>query len=483
MADLRRWTAAEVAGAIRRREVSCEEVTAELIAQARRVDAELACFIELEDAAALERARALDAGRAGDGTAALLGVPYAHKDVFVTEHRTPTAGARGLTLPLRSRCSPVLERVGAAGGVSFGSLNLDQFGYAATGANGDFGDVRNPWDTDRIAGGSSSGAAAAVAAGALPFAIGADTGGSVRIPASFCGVVGLKPTLGRIPRRGTVPMSNSQDTIGILTRSVADAALVLDATAGHDPLDAGSFDVPVAAAHAQLAREPARLDGLRLGVDAAYLESMLGDDVRAGVVRAIAVLESLGATVVEVDLSGLARCDVAATVLTWAEIGAVHNPTFARRREAYAPAVRTRLEAALLSHGADHVNALRFQGRALQEFCDGVLSRADVIVTASTGGAPATVAAVAGGDESAVAVSLAGLRLNRPFNFLGLPAISVPMGFTAEGLPMGLQLVARPWAEPRVLACAAAYEAATDWHRRFPPLATDTPQTTRRAAS
>jgi aspartyl-tRNA(Asn)/glutamyl-tRNA(Gln) amidotransferase subunit A len=476
------WTAAGVAEALRRDVVSCAEVTEELLARARHADAELACFIAVDEDAARERARLLDDDPSACFGGPLRGVPYGHKDVFVSESRLPTAGARDLPLEMRGRQSPVRERIDAAGAVPFGPLNLDQFGYAATGINPDFGDVRNPWDTARIAGGSSSGAAAAVAATALPFAIGADTGGSVRIPASYCGVVGLKPTLGRIPRRGTVPISYSQDTVGVLARTVSDVALVLDVTAGHDPLDPASFDVPAPPIAPTLATAAQRMDGLRLGVDDAYLEAMLSADVHEGVQRAVGVLEGLGATVVPVDLSGLARCDAAATVLTWAEIGSVHSPTFARRRPDYASAIRSRLDAALLSHGADHVDALRFQGRALADFIDRVLARADIVVTASTGGSPATVEAVTGGDTEAVAVSVASLRLNRPFNFLGLPALSVPMGFTADGLPMGLQLVGRPWSEARVLACAAAYEGATDWHRRQPPIAGDPPHTRRRTA-
>jgi aspartyl-tRNA(Asn)/glutamyl-tRNA(Gln) amidotransferase subunit A len=476
------WTAAGVAEALRRDELSCIEVTETLLARAREVDAQLSCFVAIDEGAALERARRLDDDPTACFGGPLRGVPYGHKDVFVSPSRRPTAGARDLPLAFRGSATPVRERIDAAGAVSLGSLNLDQFGYAATGVNPDFGDVRNPWNTERIAGGSSSGAAAAVAAGALPFAIGADTGGSVRIPASYCGVVGLKPTLGRIPRRGAVPMSYSQDTVGVLARTVGDVALVLDVAAGHDPLDPASFDVPAPPIAPQLARAAERLDGLRLGVDAAYLQTMLSPDVHDGVQRALGVLEGLGATIVPVDLSSLARCDAAATVLTWAEIGAVHTPTFARRRSAYAPAIRSRLDAALLSHGADHVDALRFQGRALRDFTDRVLADADIVVTASTGGSPATVEAVTGGEAEAVAVSVAGLRLNRPFNFLGVPALSVPMGFTADGLPMGLQLVGRPWSEARVLACAAAYEQATDWHRRVPPIAEDPPHTTRRAA-
>lgn len=486
MSELCTWSADEVAGAIRRGEASCREVTEELLTQARRIGPALACFINLEADAARERARQLDAGTAlqrGRRPDAhpvddrpLFGVPFAHKDVFVTEGRLPTAGAQAVKLAWAGRRSAVLERLDQAGTVALGPLNLDQFGYAATGLNPDFGDVLNPWDTERIAGGSSSGAAAAVAARAVPFAVGSDTGGSVRIPASLCGVVGLKPTFGRISRHGALALSYSQDTIGLLTRSVPDAALVLDALAGHDPLDAGSFDVPAPGFHARLTASKsasasgARLEGVRMGVDAGYLRTAVSDEVRRAVERATEIFTDLGARIVEVDLSSLARGDVAATVLTWAEATAVHGPSFARDREHYAPTTRGRLDAALATNGADHVDALRYQGRALREFSRQVLAKADVVVTASTARTAATLQAARAGEQQGAPVSLEGLRLNRPFNYLGLPAMSLPMGFGLDGLPLGLQLVARPWAELLLLICGSAYQEVTDWHRRLPPI-------------
>lgn len=196
------------------------------------------------------------------------------------------------------------------------------------------------------------------------------------------------------------------------------------------------------------------------------------NEVHAAADRALGVLAGLGAEIVDIDLAALARCDAAATMPTGAEIGAVHGPTFARLRQAYARPVRVRLDAALVSHGADHVSAMRYQGRALREFGEQVLSLADIVVTVSAARSPETVMAVREAEEAGVAVSLEGLRLTRPFNFLGLPAISIPMGFASDGLPMGLQLVARPWAEERLLACGAAYQRVTDWHRRRPAIAT-----------
>jgi aspartyl-tRNA(Asn)/glutamyl-tRNA(Gln) amidotransferase subunit A len=475
MPDVCTWPVARIAQAIRDRDVSCEEVVGQFLERARRIDAQLACFIAIEGDAAMEQARAHDARAAGDGHAAagaLFGVPFAAKDIFVRDGTAPTAGARDVHLSMREHDSTVLQRLADAGAVSLGRLNLDQFGYAATGANPDFGDTRNPWDPAHIAGGSSGGAAAGVSVGALAFGIGSDTGGSGRIPASYCGVTGLKPTLGRVPKRGCVPLSYSQDTVSVIARSAVDVAHVLQAIAGHDALDAASVDAPVPAYVAALAGDGPRLDGVRVGVDPAYLRESAAPDVVGAIEAAVAALADLGASIVEVDLAALARYDVAATVLTWAEVSAAHSRTFRTQRDAYAPAIRARLETAQLSHGADHVNALRYQGRALREFLDGALSEVDVVATATTGAAAPSVHSVTEvEDEASVQASLDALRLNRPFNFLGVPAMSLPVGFDGGGLPIGLQLVSRPWSEQRLLACGAAYQSITDWHDRLPALA------------
>jgi aspartyl-tRNA(Asn)/glutamyl-tRNA(Gln) amidotransferase subunit A len=471
VAETQLLSVADVTRTLHSGERSCRDVAQEFLDRARRAQIELNCFTEIDGEAALRSADLRDEERAHGGEGGpLFGVPYGAKDIFVHDGRQPTVGSRRVQLPTRERSTPVLERLAGAGAVGLGWLNLDQFSYAATGTNPDFGTVVNPWDRARMSGGSSSGAAAAVAFGALPFAVGADTGGSVRIPAAFCGVVGLKPTLGRIPRRGAAPMSYSQDSLGILVRSVTDAALVLEVMAGHDPLDASSFDVPVPSYSAATANGAEGLRGMRLGVDASYVAAIAGDEVHAATDRALRLMRDHGAQIVPIDLSRLADYDVAATVITWAEVGAVHAMTFPQQRNAYAPATRARLDGALLSRGADHVNALRFQGRALREFCRDVLSRVDIVVNPTTAGPPALVEEVEDDDrQGRVNRSLDSLKLNRPFNLLGLPAMSVPMGLDESGLPMGLHLVSRPWDEMMLLRCAAAYQGLTDWHLRLPP--------------
>ncbi len=445
----------ELVAAISAGELGAVEVVEACADRARAVDALVNCFIAFEDDAPQRAA----SGAQGP----LHGVPYAYKDVFTHRGVTPTVGVRGVTLEMQAADATVLKRLNVAGAIALGSLNLDPFAYGVTGTNPDFGDARNPWDPSRIAGGSSGGAAAAVAARAVPFAIGTDAGGSVRIPAALCGVTGLKPTLGRIPMRGAAPLTWSQDTVGILARSVRDVALVLEHVAGHDPKDAGSILAPVPA-FATLVESCERA---RVGFDPEAIAGHTTPEIADAAEAALAVFAGLGAEIVEVDLSMLDAFDAAACVLTWAEASAVHERTFGADPAAYPPAIRARLEVALAAHGADHANAMRLQGRALAQLLDGPLAVADVLLAPTVAAPAVTIDSLR---EDAAGVSLGHLRHNRPFNFTGVPGLAVPVGFDAGGLPLGVQLVARPWAAALLRACAAASPAASDWHRRVPSL-------------
>jgi aspartyl-tRNA(Asn)/glutamyl-tRNA(Gln) amidotransferase subunit A len=439
-------------------ELRAPEVLEAFTARATAVDAVLSVFIAVDpDAAVL--AEGPGASRGGR----LQGIPYAYKDVFAYRGAAPTAGVRGgVPLQLREPTATVLERLDQAGAVVVGRLNLDPYAYTATGLNPAFGDSRNPWDPSRISGGSSGGAAAAVAAGAVPFAIGTDAGGSLRIPAALCGVTGLKPTLGRVPKTGTVPLTFSQDTVGLLARSARDIAIVLEHVAGHDPRDGTSIPAPVPA-YSELLPSCA---GMRIGVDPAAFGSRTSPEVAAAATSSTAVLVELGAEVVEVDLSWLEAFDVAATVLTWAEAGAVYERALGGGSEVPDP-IRARLELALAAHGADHVNAMRLQGRALAELLDGPLSAVDLLLVPTVASSAVTIEAAR---RDPVGVSVENLRHNRPFNFAGVPALALPVGFDPDGLPLGVQLVGRPWGEAALLTCAAAYQDRTEWHRRMPSL-------------
>ncbi|MBO0877464.1 MAG: amidase [Pseudonocardia sp.] len=446
-------SAVDTAAAVRAGELSVAGLVEEALAACREAHTRTNCFVEIDADAALAAARLADQDR---NQGVLAGVPYAFKDMFTRQGRRPGLGVRGALVTTRAADSTCLNRLDAAGAIPLGRLNLDPYGYTATGLNPELGDVRNPWRPDHIAGGSSSGAAAAVAAGALPLAVGSDTAGSVRIPAALCGVVGLKPTYGRVPRTGCIPLSYSQDTIGIVARTVEDAALTLAVMGGHDPADPSSFDAPAPAFAPPAGGRP--LDGLRVGVDEHYLRELCAPEVLAAVLHARDVLSDLGARTVPVSLAGLSRYDVAASVLTWCEAGAVHEAGLVREPGAYPGPVRARLRQALTAHGTDHVNAMRVRGAALREFLGGVLDRCDVIATCATP-TPAPRADETAADPLPITARL--LSANRPFNFLGLPAITVPAGFAPGDLPLGLQLVARPWAEHLILRAAAAYQHTT----------------------
>jgi aspartyl-tRNA(Asn)/glutamyl-tRNA(Gln) amidotransferase subunit A len=420
------------------------EVITAFAARAREVDRLLNCFVAFEESA-------------GPGVPGPLGgIPYAYKDVFVRrDGGRPSAGLPPPPPPLSGRTATVLERLDGAGAVALGRLNLDPLGYAATGLNGHWGDVRNPWRLDRIAGGSSSGAAAAVAAGAVAFAVGTDAGGSVRIPSALCGVTGLKPTFGRIPTTGSVGLTPSQETVGVIGRSALGLCHVLASASG----------LPMLVDAVRRRLDGARpLEGLVVAVDTRRFAELTAPVLNAAARRALDVLASAGAEVREVDLALLDRLDVAAVVLTWAEASALHG----RRLDTYPVVVRRRLEAALAVSGADHVDALRYQGRALGELLSGPLAGADVLVLPTVAGPAREIAALADPNEAARA-SLENLRLNRPLSFAGLPSIALPIGFD-DGLPLAFQLAGRPWSEELLLTCAAAFQHETEWHRPFPPL-------------
>jgi aspartyl-tRNA(Asn)/glutamyl-tRNA(Gln) amidotransferase subunit A len=450
------WTAVETVAALRAGKVTCEQLVRDAVAASRRAHAATNCFVEIEADRALALARRLDCA---EGSGAMLGVPYAVKDLFVRQGVPPSIGVRTAQVRTRAVDSTCLDRLDRQGAIPLGRLNLDAYGYAATGLNDALGDVRNPWNTDHIAGGSSSGAAAAVAAGAVPIAIGSDTAGSVRIPAALCGVVGFKPTYGRIPRTGCVPLSYSQDTIGIIARTVEDVALAVAVMSGHDPGDPSSFDVPAPAfdqtkmQHSLESDQP--LSGIRIGVDDEYLNSLCAEEVLDAVRSGCAILGDLGAQIVPISLAALTQYDVAASVLTWCEAGAIHQDRLATDRAAYPDSIRTRLYQALTTHGTDHVNALRVQGMVLRDFLRDVLGRCDVIATCA---APMSAPRIDATVSEPLATTTKLLNTNRPFNFLGLPAITVPTWPGSGDLPLGLQFVSRPWAESSLLHVAAVYQ-------------------------
>jgi aspartyl-tRNA(Asn)/glutamyl-tRNA(Gln) amidotransferase subunit A len=466
------WTSlADLARLIATKAVSPVEVVRAHLDRIAALDARLRCFITLTAEAALEAARAAEAElAAGRSRGPLHGVPYALKDLFDTAGVRTTGGSKILADRVPAEDATVVRRLTAAGAISLGKLSMHEFAYGPEGLNAHYGTSRNPWDAgdERIPGGSSSGSGVAVAAGMVPLALGSDTGGSIRIPASLCGITGLKPTYGRVSRAGVLPLAWSMDHAGPMTRSAMDAALALQALAGYDPADPTTSVLPVPDYAAALSGE---IKGLRVGVLRAGFLDAAAPEVRESVERAVKTLEELGARVDEVELQHLGGVAAGSMAIVAAEALAYHAEWVRTRPNDYQPDVIERLRTGAFVSGVHYVRAQ--QARALLKAeVDGALARRDVLVSPAS-----PIAATRIGQtetalgEGTIDVRSSLLRFTRPFNFTGHPACALRCGSTSEGLPIGLQIVGRPFDEATVLRAADAYQRATDWHRRRPPLA------------
>ena len=471
MTDLHWASVADLARLIATKEVSPVEVVRAHLDRIAALDPRLRCFITLTADEALEAARAAEGElAAGSSRGPLHGVPFALKDLFDTSGVRTTGGSKILADRVPAEDATVVRRLATSGAISLGKLTMHEVAYGPEGLNVHYGTARNPWDAgeERIAGGSSSGSGVAVAAGLVPLALGSDTGGSIRIPASLCGITGLKPTYGRVSRAGVLPLSWSMDHAGPMTRSAADAALVLRALAGYDPADPTTSVLPVPDYTAALTGD---VKGLRVGVLRVGFLDAAAPEVRDAVESAIKTLESLGARVDEVTLEHVGSVAAGAMAIVAAEALAYHAEWVRTRPADYQPDVIERLRAGAFVSGVHYVRAQ--QARALvRTAVDAALARRDVLLSPATPIAATRIGETeAAFGEGTIDVRSSLLRFTRPFNFTGHPACALPCGFTAEGLPLGLQIVGRPFDEATVLRAADAYQRVTDWHTRRPPLA------------
>ncbi len=453
---------AELGRRIARREVSPVEVARAHLARIERLEPKLNAFLAVTADRALAAAAAAERElAAGAGRGPLHGVPMALKDLFDTAGVVTTAGSRILAANVPARDAAAVERLRAAGLVLLGKTNMHEFAYGTTTNNPHYGPCRNPWDLERSPGGSSGGSGAALAAGMCPLSLGTDTGGSIRIPASACGVAGLKPTFGRVSRRGVVPLAWSFDTVGPMARTVEDLALLMNAVAGPDPED----EWCAARAPEDFAREledGAR--GLTLGVPREWFFEDVEPGIAARVREAIAVLEREGARLVDVALPGMADAHTAHHAILAAEASAFHGPWLRERPQDYGEAMRAGLELGELLPAVDYVNARRLQAIVRAMF-RAALARVDALVAPSLPHGPLRI-----GEAMSREPAVAWNRLLTPVNVAGYPAASAPCGFDEAGMPVGLQIVGRPFEEARVLRVARAYERATEWGTRRPPL-------------
>lgn len=462
--DLAALTLQKVSEMLRKKSVSPVELTQNCLTRIARLNPTLNCFITVDADGAMAQARAAEMDlQHGKWRGPLHGVPIALKDNIDTAGIKTTAASGVFANRIPTEDAEVVRRLKGAGAVLLGKLNMHEFAYGGTSIPSFFGAVHNPWNPKYTPGGSSGGPAAAVAAGLCYGALGTDTAGSVRIPGSFCGIVGLKPTYGRVSNRGVIPMRPTLDHVGPMTRSVLDAALLLQPLAGYDPEDVTSADEPVPDFVEQMR---AHKGPVRLGVARAFFFKGLDPDVAMAVEQALGVLEKLGNHQQDVTLPDV---DKLPTGATGAEVWAFHKQYVEKSPQLYQPQTLERLKP-----NADVTATAYFEGRQkielLRREVQKVFASVDLIVTPTTIH-PAHTLEVADREEreNIENKALSTVTQNTiPFDVYGLPTITVPCGFSRDKMPIGLQIAGPAWNEAAVLRLAQAYEAATDWNRRPP---------------
>jgi aspartyl-tRNA(Asn)/glutamyl-tRNA(Gln) amidotransferase subunit A len=451
---------------MQRQELSPVEATEAVVDRVEKIDRQLNSFITLLRDEAMAQARAAEREiLEGHYRGPLHGIPIAVKDLYYTKGIRTTAGSKILSDFLPTYDATVIARLQDAGAILIGKLNMHEFARGATNSSSVIGGCYNPWDTLRVTGGSSGGSGAALAAGLCYGSLGSDTGGSIRIPAAFCGVVGLKPTYGRVSRHGVFPLSWSLDHVGPMTRTVTDAALMLQVIAGHDRHDPTTRTAIVPDYTASLAGD---IEGARLGIPQEFyfeqLDAEVGDSVRA----AVQTLERAGARVEEVSLPLSKYAAAAGRIISLTESAEIHEKFLRTRLADYSPDVRAGFLVGQLVLGKHYMKAQRLRSLIRQEMA-AVLRRVDALVTPTVPIAAPRIGQTTveiGPERMETMWALS--RLTRPANLTGFPAISVPCGFTQGGLPIGLQLTGRPFAEATLLQIAHAYEQETTWHQRRP---------------
>jgi aspartyl-tRNA(Asn)/glutamyl-tRNA(Gln) amidotransferase subunit A len=432
-----------------------------------RVDRTLRAFITVDTEGALATARERDAElTAGRPRGPLHGVPLAYKDLCHIRGLPTSCGtATPEYFVSEDECTAVTRLV-AAGAVTLGKLNMSELASGPFGDNPHHGNVQNPWRAGHVSGGSSSGSGAAVAAGLALGALGSDTGGSIRLPAACCGIVGLKPTYGRVSRAGAMPLSWALDHVGPMTRTVADAALMLSVVAGHDRRDATSSRRPVPEFLTTLA---APIAGLRVGVAENYYFEGIDAEVESSVRAAIGRITDLGTRVETLTLPDPENMTSISNVIARAEAAAIHHRVLRERPQELGAAVRVRLGIGFGISATDYLQALRLRSRLTRTFIADVFARVDVLVLpVIPEPAPTYDSNEVGGVDAKVARMGRFSRLTRPLNGLGLPALSVPCGLSRDGLPLAFQIVGRPFDEATVLRLGDAYERAAGPFRRPP---------------
>ncbi|MBX7144261.1 MAG: Asp-tRNA(Asn)/Glu-tRNA(Gln) amidotransferase subunit GatA [Oligoflexia bacterium] len=449
---------------------------------------ELNAFILVDRDKALAAADQADKMRAAGSNLPLLGIPGAIKDMILTKDVRTTAASKILQNFVPPYSATVVNRLEAAGSIVLGKTNLDEFAMGSSNENSAFGAVKNPWDIERVPGGSSGGSAAAIAACLAPYALGTDTGGSIRQPASFCNIVGIKPTYGRVSRYGVVAYASSLDQVGPMARTVQDCAEICQVLSGHDEFDSTSVDKPVPQYVAGLKKG---VKGLRLGIPKEYFIKGLDPEVEKAVRGAIKQLESLGATTVEISLPHtelavavyyiLAPAEASSNLARYDGVRYGYRAQGSKdlmdlycrsRSEGFGQEVQRRIMIGtyVLSSGyfdAFYLKAQKVRTLIAQDFQKAFAEKCDVIVSPT---APTTAFRIAEKVTDPLAMYLNDI-FTIPVNLAGLPGMSLPCGFDSKGLPIGLQLIGKPWDEETLFNAGFAYESGTEWHKRLPEMA------------
>ena len=454
---------AEAGRLVRARELSPVELTQHCLDRIAAIDPSINSFVTVTPDLAMEQAKAAEADiLAGRDRGPLHGVPIALKDLYATRGIRTTAHSKVLLDWLPDEDATTTAKLAEAGTVLLGKLAMHEFAFGSPGFDTPFPPARNPWNREHVTGGSSSGSGAALAAGLCYGALGSDTGGSIRSPAALCGIAGIKPTYGRVSRAGVVPLSWSLDHAGPMARTVEDCALMLAAIAGYDAKDPASADVPVGDYTGHLNDG---VQGLRLGVPRAWYNENEGTEaeVMSAFDAALTVLEGLGAELVEVESEPFINSRAVNSTILIAEAYAFHEETLECQRQDFGAGVRNRVLTGAFLSAADYIQAQRARSVLIGQL-RAVLGRVDAIVS------PAAARPASSFAEFDPDTAFKTPSFTNPFNLSGLPAISVPCGFSSATLPIGLQIAGRAFDEATVLRIAHAYEQATSWHKQRPPI-------------
>lgn len=467
--DVLELSLVEAAHLVTEREISPVELTQACLNRINAVDDRLRAYISVDEKNAMQVARAAEQMiAAGHRLGPLHGIPVALKDNIAVGGSVTTAGSKILRDWVPQQDATVTSRLKGAGAVIIGKTNMHEFAWGGTTANPHYGVARNPWDLSRFPAGSSGGSGAAVAARTCFGALGTDTGGSIRLPSAVNGVVGLRPTVGRVSNHGVIPLAWSMDTVGPMTRTVEDCAVMFNAIAGHDPFDGGTAQVPTVDYTADLARG---VDGLRVGVIPGYFFTHLQPAVYQAVQNALSALRSLGMVVREVKAENIHGNISAQLVVESCEPSTYHQRWMRERPEDYGEDVRSLLELGEIQLATHYIQAQRYRALLRAEFLEAFKS-VDVMVcptlpfTATDVGA--TTVVIEGDVEEDMLSAI--MQYTGVPSLTGLPALNVPCGFDDHGLPIGMQVIGRPFDEAMLLRVGAAYQRATDYHRRTPLL-------------